>query len=114
MSSISFSATCCSLLTTSQLFCVHLASETCYYAVAVVKKGSGFGFQDLQGKKSCHTGVGKSAGWNIPIGTLLSKELIKWKGSDDISLEEGEFSVFCPILKKQQLCIRMDHQKYRW
>uniref|UniRef100_A0A8D3DM41 Serotransferrin n=1 Tax=Scophthalmus maximus TaxID=52904 RepID=A0A8D3DM41_SCOMX len=70
------------------------ASETCYYAVAVVKKGSGFGFQDLQGKKSCHTGVGKSAGWNIPIGTLLSKELIKWKGSDDISLEEAVSNFF--------------------
>uniref|UniRef100_A0A8C8JH54 Serotransferrin n=1 Tax=Oncorhynchus tshawytscha TaxID=74940 RepID=A0A8C8JH54_ONCTS len=45
-------------------------SDTCYYAVAVAKKGTKFGFLNLHGKKSCHTGLGKSAGWNIPIGTL--------------------------------------------
>uniref|UniRef100_A0AAX7VVN5 Serotransferrin n=1 Tax=Astatotilapia calliptera TaxID=8154 RepID=A0AAX7VVN5_ASTCA len=45
-------------------------TDTCYYAVAVAKKNTGFGFRDLRGKKSCHTGLGKSAGWNIPIGSL--------------------------------------------
>lgn len=73
----------------SQLFCIHPASETCYYAVAVVKKGTGFGIRDLQGKKSCHTGLGKSAGWNIPIGTLLSMNLIQWSGIEDSPVEEG-------------------------
>lgn len=74
----------------SQLFRTHPASETCYYAVAVVKKDSGFGIKDLRGKKSCHTGLGKSAGWNIPIGTLLSMKLIQWSGIEDSPVEEGE------------------------
>lgn len=73
-----------------QLFCVHAAGETCYYAVAVVRKGSGFGIRELRGKKSCHTGLGKSAGWNIPIGTLLSMNLIDWSGTEDSPVEEGE------------------------
>uniref|UniRef100_A0A8D1R8J8 Transferrin-like domain-containing protein n=1 Tax=Sus scrofa TaxID=9823 RepID=A0A8D1R8J8_PIG len=45
--------------------------QTHYYAVAVVKKGSDFQLSQLRGKKSCHTGLGWSAGWNIPMGILL-------------------------------------------
>ncbi|KAK9539233.1 hypothetical protein VZT92_004351 [Zoarces viviparus] len=69
-------------------------SETCYYAVAVVKKGTTFKFNELQGKKSCHTGLGKSAGWNIPIGTLVSLNLIQWEGVEDKPVEEAVSSYF--------------------
>lgn len=47
--------------------------QTSYLAVAVVKKDSGFQLDELQGKKSCHTGLGRSAGWNIPVGLLFCK-----------------------------------------
>uniref|UniRef100_A0A8C4ED94 Serotransferrin n=1 Tax=Dicentrarchus labrax TaxID=13489 RepID=A0A8C4ED94_DICLA len=70
------------------------ATDTCYYAVAVVKKGTGFGIRDLSGKKSCHTGLGKSAGWNIPIGTLLSMNLIQWSGIEDSPVEEAVSNYF--------------------
>lgn len=45
--------------------------QTHYLAVAVVKKGTDFQLNQLQGKKSCHTGLGRSAGWVIPIGLLF-------------------------------------------
>lgn len=49
-----------------------------YYAVAVVKKDSSIqSFEDLKGKKSCHTGIGRTAGYNAPLYTLLTKNLIK-------------------------------------
>nr|XP_061795252.1 serotransferrin-like [Nerophis lumbriciformis] len=69
------------------------SSEGCYYAVAVVKKGSGFGIRDLRHKRSCHTGLRKSAGWDIPIGTLLQLGIMQWGGIDDSPIEYvvGEF-----------------------
>ncbi|GAB1294592.1 Serotransferrin [Apodemus speciosus] len=47
--------------------------QTYYLAVAVVKKGTDFQLNQLEGKKSCHTGLGRSAGWVIPIGLLYCK-----------------------------------------
>ncbi|XP_037132090.1 transferrin-a isoform X3 [Syngnathus acus] len=69
-------------------------SDSCYYAVAVVKKGSGFNIRDLQGKRSCHTGLGKSAGWNIPIGTLIKMDVLKWGGIEDETLESAVSKFF--------------------
>lgn len=54
--------------------CPFADPQTHYYAVAVVKKGTDFKLNELRGKKSCHTGLGRSAGWNIPMGKLY-KEL---------------------------------------
>ncbi|XP_048397817.1 melanotransferrin [Stegostoma tigrinum] len=63
-----------------------------YYAVAVVKKSShnAFTINQLKGKKSCHTGLGRTAGWNIPIGTLIEREEIKFSKCN-IEKAVGEF-----------------------
>ena len=42
--------------------------------MAVVKKSDAdLTWNSLQGKKSCHTAVGTSAGWNIPMGFIYNQ-----------------------------------------
>lgn len=58
--------------------------------MAVVKKGTGFSINELRGKTSCHTGLGRSAGWVIPIEILTHRGDIEWDGKDSGSIEQGE------------------------
>ena len=51
---------------------------TSYFAVAVARKNSSLTFKTLKGKKSCHTGAGKTSGWNVPVGLLLAKNIMHW------------------------------------
>ncbi|XP_073481649.1 serotransferrin-like [Aquarana catesbeiana] len=82
--------------------------DTCYYAVALAKESSTFMFKDLKGKRTCHTAVGRAAGWTSPVGTLISQGWVKWDGPESQPVEKA-FAAFvsgacAPGAKEPVLC----------
>ncbi|XP_007120627.2 inhibitor of carbonic anhydrase isoform X2 [Physeter macrocephalus] len=94
--------------------------QTHHYVVAVVKKGSDFQLNQLQGKKSCHTGLGWSAGWNIPIGILLPSDLVEkaaasfFAGSCVPCADQTAFPKLCQLCagKGTDKCACNSHEPY--
>eukprot|EP00794_Sanderia_malayensis_P018620 gene18620-20497_t len=70
-------------------------ADTAYYAIAVAKATTSFVLNTLKGKKSCHTGVQKTSGWIVPVGTLIRKKLMQWKDCDQYATVAGFFSASC-------------------
>uniref|UniRef100_A0A670ZXC4 Transferrin-like domain-containing protein n=1 Tax=Pseudonaja textilis TaxID=8673 RepID=A0A670ZXC4_PSETE len=78
---------------------LHSKVTTSYHAIVVTKKGTISSLEGLRGSRSCHTGFKRSAGWLIPIGTLVSKNLIQWSGTDSGPIEKAVevfFGSGCP------------------
>ncbi|KAJ6651807.1 hypothetical protein lerEdw1_016468, partial [Lerista edwardsae] len=91
-------------------------STSTYYAVAVVRRAASdaFTIQELRGKRSCHTGYGRMAGWKIPVGLLLRKGLIQPGGCGSLlEAVSAFFAASCvPAAKREafpaslcELCI---------
>ncbi|KAL9845433.1 melanotransferrin isoform 1-T1 [Geothlypis trichas] len=90
-------------------------SSNAYYAVVLVKRNlsNAFTISDLRGKKSCHTGLGRNAGWNIPIGVLINRGIIKNRDCNIPQAVSEFFSASCVPSAEQdnypaklcQLCI---------
>ncbi|XP_054840150.1 melanotransferrin [Eublepharis macularius] len=90
-----------------------------YFAVAVVRRedSNAFTIHELKGKKSCHTGYGRMAGWNIPVGTLLRKGFIQPQGCNVLQAVSAFFSASCvPVARRNdypaslcELCVGDDN-----
>lgn len=67
-------------------------SDSKYWAVAVVKKSDqSLTFKNLKGKNSCHTGVGRTAGWDVPISVLIQSGQLATTGKCNILDDVAHF-----------------------
>uniref|UniRef100_A0ABM5G4F8 Melanotransferrin isoform X1 n=1 Tax=Pogona vitticeps TaxID=103695 RepID=A0ABM5G4F8_9SAUR len=94
-----------------------------YYAVAVVRRSASdaFTIYDLRGKRSCHTGYGRRAGWTLPVGLLIRKGLIQPQGCSVLKAVSAFFSASCVPTNQSQnypanlceLCAGDQHGEHR-
>ncbi|XP_027002253.1 saxiphilin-like isoform X1 [Tachysurus fulvidraco] len=64
---------------------------TCLLAVAVVRNTSSIDIHSLKGAKSCHSGARWTSGWNLPLGQLLSHNLLPWAEGQPLSQAVSAF-----------------------
>uniref|UniRef100_A0A8C2BL19 Serotransferrin n=1 Tax=Cyprinus carpio TaxID=7962 RepID=A0A8C2BL19_CYPCA len=63
----------------------------CILAVAVVRNSSTLDMRSLQGSRSCHSGARWTAGWSLPLGHLLSRNLLPWAEDEPLSQAVSAF-----------------------
>ncbi|XP_072001856.1 serotransferrin-like isoform X1 [Engystomops pustulosus] len=56
----------------------------CVFAVAVARRGA-LNIRKLRGTRSCHSAAKWTSGWNLPLGFLLSKNLMYWDGEQPLA-----------------------------
>ena len=53
-------------------------------------------FPGLKDKKSCHTGVRKTSGWNVPVGYMISEGIMSVDDCQgDVKAADSFFSESC-------------------
>lgn len=62
---------------------------TSYYAVAVVRRNFNVTINTLKGVKSCHTGINRTVGWNVPVGYLVESGRLSVMGCDVLKGEDS-------------------------
>lgn len=67
------------------------SNDASYWAVAVARAGTMFGIDDLAQRQSCHTGIGKTSGWNVPVGHLIKQGHITVDDGCDVPKAVGAF-----------------------
>ncbi|XP_058412050.1 melanotransferrin isoform X2 [Diceros bicornis minor] len=68
---------------------------TSYYAVAVVKRSSHVTIDTLKGMKSCHTGINRTVGWNVPVGYLVESGRLSVMGCNVLKAVSDYFEGSC-------------------
>ncbi|XP_068939366.1 melanotransferrin isoform X2 [Petaurus breviceps papuanus] len=68
---------------------------TSYYAVAVVRRNSSLNIDHLQGVRSCHTGINRTVGWNVPVGYLVESGHLSVMGCDVLRAVSSYFGGSC-------------------
>uniref|UniRef100_A0A671QRX7 Serotransferrin n=1 Tax=Sinocyclocheilus anshuiensis TaxID=1608454 RepID=A0A671QRX7_9TELE len=63
----------------------------CILAVAVVRNSSTLDMHSLRGSRSCHSGAHWTAGWSLPLGHLLSRNLLPWIEDEPLSQAVSAF-----------------------
>lgn len=68
-----------------------LLADFRYEGIMLVHKGSNINsLDDLQGKKSCHTGYGRNVGYKIPITKLRKHGVLKLSTDPSLASIEKE------------------------
>ncbi|XP_051888450.1 saxiphilin-like [Pristis pectinata] len=62
----------------------------CLYSVAVARDES-LDIRQLKGKRSCHSGARRTAGWNIPLAFLLSQRYLQWRENQSVAEAASRF-----------------------
>ncbi|XP_063769132.1 melanotransferrin-like isoform X3 [Pseudophryne corroboree] len=71
------------------------AEGSCVFSVAVARRGD-LNIRNLRGTRSCHSGARWTSGWNIPMGFLLSKNLLYWDEEEPLAkVVSGYFNASC-------------------
>ena len=76
-------------------FCVFVERFKEESAILVRKDSNINRLSDLKGKRSCHSGFGQVAGWNIPISKLISDGVMKENCKGEKYSAEDFFSSSC-------------------